>query len=285
MYSNKELRERRKFQWYNNYEISQGVHKRLGKECRQRTLPQEFLQPTHEIPDWMAISSTGKQIAKALEKHSRLECLVVPVTEPLRRGDLIITEHNENGNKFYIGSRISSGIEEIYEEKIKDSRITPISMHTRIFANSEYDFEVEILRESIYSDNVVIAEPEVIEYTYEDIYSGLPVELENKDNEMRKIIEKIQLNPNNVVSLKIEHKNNSCSMYYRAEELEMEVLFGLFTISNKYEKQINIDVYDGFNFMFATDTEDFKIEEYTNIVGKDVLKISSEGVEMSVTFL
>ena len=35
-YSNEELRSKRKFQWANNYVITDGVKKVLGKKCRQR---------------------------------------------------------------------------------------------------------------------------------------------------------------------------------------------------------------------------------------------------------
>ena len=74
-YSNDELRSKRKFQWANNYVITDGVKKVLGKKCRQRD------NIYWSGPMWLAVSSNGKEIANILENHSSLsncEILEVP---------------------------------------------------------------------------------------------------------------------------------------------------------------------------------------------------------------
>lgn len=171
MYSNKELRQKRKFQWHNGYTISEGVEKRLGKECKQRKIPDEYLYPTKELPLWIAISSTGKQIAKLLEQHSRLEGLIMPVSEPLNKGDLVITKHNINGYVLYCSSRISSDAKKL--DKAEGE--TPFSLHTRIFIESEYEHELAIMNK--YMDNSSV---NIIEYDkYEDFVDNLTKNLKD----------------------------------------------------------------------------------------------------------
>lgn len=65
----------------------------------------------------------------------------MPVSEPLNKGDLVITKHNINGYVFYCSSRISSGVEELNMEESQ----SPISLHTRIFVESEYEHELAIM--------------------------------------------------------------------------------------------------------------------------------------------
>lgn len=71
MYSNNELRKKRKFEWSNTYVISDGVEKILGDKCNHEIFPLDQLYNI-EIPLCAGVSSNGQIIGRILEEHASM---------------------------------------------------------------------------------------------------------------------------------------------------------------------------------------------------------------------